>query len=202
MIPEESGASTSSAEYAERLAKVQHAWWKRVLPVQAPYAWDLRRLPLGRVLDVGCGLGRSLRHVHGNGVGVDHNPAFVQYCRSVGLDAYTPEEFLSSPAAQPHTFDSLLLSHVIEHLGPDTVDEILETYLPYVRSGGYALFVTPQERGYRSDPTHVRFVDFDDLHALAGRHGLAIAKSYSFPFPRRFGELFIYNQFEVLSHKP
>ena len=35
---------------------------RRMLPTQAPYRWNLRRLRLGRVLDVGCGVGRNLRN--------------------------------------------------------------------------------------------------------------------------------------------
>ena len=37
------GAATESSEYADRLVDLQRVWWKRVLPVQAPYLWNLRR---------------------------------------------------------------------------------------------------------------------------------------------------------------
>jgi 2-polyprenyl-3-methyl-5-hydroxy-6-metoxy-1,4-benzoquinol methylase len=135
----------------------------------------------------------------GNGVGIDHNPAFVAHCRRAGLAAYTPEEFDSAPEAVRGHFDSLILAHVIEHLDTAVTDEILAKYLPYVRTGGFAHFITPQELGYRSDPTHIVFVDFEGLHALAARHGLTVVRSYSFPFPRAMGRVFKYNEFNVLT---
>lgn len=195
------GGDTKGVEYADRLVTLQTVWWKRMLPVQAPYRYNVRRLPLGRTLDVGCGLGRVLQHLDGNGVGIDHNPDFVAHCRSAGLAAYGPDEFDTAPEAIEGSFDSLILAHVVEHLDAATTDELLTRYLPYVRSGGYAHFITPQEVGFRSDPTHVRFVDFPALHALAAQHGLDVVKSYSFPFPRSAGRIFIYNEFNVLTRK-
>jgi 2-polyprenyl-3-methyl-5-hydroxy-6-metoxy-1,4-benzoquinol methylase len=202
LVPEAEGADTKSAAYTDRLVNLQTVWWKRVLPVQAPFRFNVRRLPLGRTLDIGCGLGRILKQIDGNGVGIDHNPDFVRYCRQAGLVAYTTEEFDSAPEAVPGYFDSLILAHVVEHLDAAVTDAILEKYLPFVRPGGYAHFMTPQELGYRSDPTHIEYVDFDGLHALAERHGLTVVKSYSFPFPRAAGRVFKYNEFNVLTRKP
>ena len=56
-------------------------------------------------------------------------------------------------------------------------------------------------RGYASDATHIHFTDFAALRDLADRNGLTVVKSYSFPFPRRAGRLFIYNEFNVLAQK-
>ena len=63
-------------------------------------------------------------------------------------------------------------------------------------------FVCPQERGYASDPTHVRFADGADLERLATRCGLRPDPWFSFPFPRWTGKLFIYNEFCVRAPKP
>ena len=200
--PDGDGSQTAGAQYSQRLVSLQTVWWKKVLPVQAPYRYNVRRLPLGRTLDIGCGLGRNLQHLSGNGVGVDHNPDFVAFCRHEGLTAYTPEEFEASADAVPGSFDSMIMAHVVEHLSAEVTDQILEQYLPYVKPGGYAHFITPQEVGYRSDDTHVRFIDFEALHELAAKHGMTVARSYSFPFPRRVGTVFIYNEFNVLAQKP
>ena len=62
-------------------------------------------------------------------------------------------------------------------------------------------FVCPQERGYASDPTHVRFATGDDLVALAREVGLDPQPWFSFPFPRWAGKPFIYNEFCLLAVK-
>ena len=53
-------SDTTAQAYTDRLAALEQARWKQLLDVQAPYRWNLRRL-LGehRVLDVGCGIGRT-----------------------------------------------------------------------------------------------------------------------------------------------
>ncbi len=190
---------TSGVEYTQRLRRLEGARWKRLLSVQAPYRWNVRRLRLGFTLDVGCGIGRNLRHLDGNGVGVDHNPTSVAEARAAGLYAYTPEEFRASGYAEPGRFDSMLLAHVLEHLSEDESRDLVAGYLPYLRPGGRVVFITPQERGYASDGTHVRFVGFAEASAQAEALGLRVTRAYSFPLPRAAGRVFTYNEFVVVS---
>ncbi|MBO0867498.1 MAG: methyltransferase domain-containing protein [Micromonosporaceae bacterium] len=195
-------ARTADESYARRLQRLEGARWKRLLSAQAPYRWNVRRLNLGFTLDVGCGIGRNLRHLGGHGVGVDHNPTSVAVARRAGLVAFTPEQFAASPYAAPGRFDALLLAHVLEHLPAEQMRGLLADHLPYLRSGGTAVFITPQERGYASDPTHVRFIDFAAAGALAEEVGLVVRRRYSFPLPRLAGRVFTYNEFVVVSQKP
>lgn len=192
--------NTNSSEYTRRLARVQGARWKRYVP--NPYRTWLRGLHLGFTLDVGCGLGRSLRYLDGNGVGVDHNAEFVAECRKRGLTAFTPEQFRGSAYAAPATFDSMICMHVLEHLQPGQGRELLATYLPTVRPGGRIVLATPQERGWNSDPTHTLRVDGDDLSDLARGLGLITSSWTSFPLPRWAGKLFIYNEFQLVATIP
>lgn len=173
--------STKDLAYAQRLQRLETVWWKRLLDVQAPYRWNLRRLKLGRVLEVGCGIGRNLAAV--DGVGVDHNADSVEVARSRGFTAFTPEELEASPRAAAGTFDSLLFAHVIEHLSEAEGETLVARYLPYLKKDGRLVFITPQELGYASDKTHVRFVGFAELQNLCSKLGLTVEKQYSFPFP-------------------
>jgi SAM-dependent methyltransferase len=188
-------SDTASPDYTARLLA------RRLLPTQAPYRWNLRRLRLGRVLDVGCGVGRNLRHCAPGSVGVDHNPHSVAAARERGLTAYTPEEFAATDCA-PGSFDSLLCAHVLEHLDAAKASALLATYLPYVRPGGRAVLITPQEAGYASDATHVRFVGFAELTEEARAAGLDVRRAYSFPLPRAAGRLFRHNEFVLVSTAP
>ena len=200
-MPQGKDADTRDREYTERLVRLQRATWKKWLDVQAPYRWNLRRLRPGFTLEVGCGIGRNLAHLRGQGVGLDHNPHSVAAARAIGLRAFTPGEFLTSEWNRPAGFDSLLLSHVAEHMRRDQLLSLLRTYLPYVRPGGQLILITPQEVGFASDPSHVEFMDLAFLRAVAGELGLAAVRDFSFPFPRPFGRLFIYNEFVSVSRK-
>jgi 2-polyprenyl-3-methyl-5-hydroxy-6-metoxy-1,4-benzoquinol methylase len=126
----------------------------------------------------------------------------VEACRRDGLTAFTAEEFFTSEFAEESRFDSLILMHVLEHLDDGQADDIFDTYLPFVRSGGSVVCVTPQERGFASDPTHTVFVDDSYLVSLMERHDLNVASVRSFPLPRRFGKAFIYNEFTIRAIKP
>jgi len=79
---------------------------------------------------------------------------------------------------------------------------LLRTYVRFVRAGGKAVLVTPQERGQRSDHTHVRLVDFDAAAALCEAAGLHVERQLSYPFPRAFGRLFVYNEFVTIARVP
>jgi len=197
---EEDGPATARGEYADRLVRLESAWWKRALDVQRPYRWNLRRLEPRRTLDVGCGVGRNLQNLP-DAVGVDHNAQSVQVARSRGLTAWTTAEWPTCRDALPASFDTLLIAHVLEHLDVEDADDVIRQYLDYVRPDGRLLLICPQERGYASDETHVRFVDADELAATARRHGFRPTRSYSFPFPRIVGRAFAYNEFVLVADR-
>ena len=172
-----------------------------MLNVQAPYRWNLRRLKPGFTLDIGCGLGRNLINLDGQGVGIDHNSDFVEIARSRGLTAFTPEEFLGTRFNVAESFDSILLAHVVEHTTEKQAAKLLNDYLHLVKPRGKVIITAPQESGYRSDPTHVQFMDFEALRRVASEARLTHVNEYSFPFPRILGRVFKYNEFVSVNMK-
>ena len=194
-------ADTGAESYAERLVTLQRTWWKR-LPVQAPHRWNLRRQKLGRTLEIGCGIGRNLKTLGPDLVGVDHNPASVAVAREQGFVALTVEEWQTSTLRQTETFDGLLMAHVLEHLDEAGCAMLLDFYLPYLKPGGKVFLVCLQEKGYASDPTHVGLLVGDGLVQLVKRAGLKPQPWFSFPLPRWAGTAFTYNEFRLLATKP
>jgi SAM-dependent methyltransferase len=184
---------TRSEDYATRLDRREGARWKRLLNVQAPYRWNLRRLDLGFTLDVGCGIGRNLAGL--DGIGVDHNSFAVDLARRRGFTAFTTEEFGRSEFAVAERFDSMLLAHVVEHMVASEARDLLGSYLPYVRPGGRVVLIAPQEAGFRSDPTHVEFMDHGALRALLEANQLRVVREYSFPLMRAAGRILRHNEF-------
>jgi 2-polyprenyl-3-methyl-5-hydroxy-6-metoxy-1,4-benzoquinol methylase len=193
---------TQSHAYTRRLETLADAGWKRFFDVQAPYRWNIRRLDLGFTLDVGCGIGRNLLHLEGHGVGIDHNADSIEVARQRGCTALTSDAFDDSEHARADHFDSLLLAHVVEHMSLDEASALVKRYLGYVRPGGKVVLIAPQEAGYRSDDTHVEFMDESALETILVRAGAEYERCYSFPFPRPVGRVFLHNEFVAVGHRP
>ena len=196
--PQGHPATTDGNDYTERLRTLESARWKQLLDVQAPYRRSIRRLRLGRVLEVGCGIGRVLSFLD-DAVGVDHNADSVRVARERGLRAWTTAEWPHCDDARPASFDSLVLAHVLEHVDEPTGDEIIGEYLPYLRPSARLLLICPQERGFSTDATHVRFLDLGAMEATARRAGFVPTRATSFPLPRPVGRVFPYNEFVVVA---
>jgi SAM-dependent methyltransferase len=200
MPPVDSPRDTRSADYAGRLEALEGRRWKRWLDVQAPYRWNLRRLRLGPTLEIGCGIGRHLVHLPPGSVGVDHNPHAVEIARRRGCEALSPEAFAADPRRHAG-FASLLCAHVLEHMPRADAEALLIRYLPAVEPGGRVVLIAPQEAGFRSDPSHVEFLDDTALADLARRQGCTVLRAYSFPFPRAVGRVFPHNEFVVVARR-
>ena len=192
---------TTDPAYAERLAAsvAPRSGWRRVVDPQIPYRWNLRRLHLGRTLDIGCGAGRNLAHLADGSVGVDHNATSVDIARSRGLVAYTPAGFGGSSDAVPGSFDSLLFAHVLEHLTLDAAVGLVRGYLPMRREHGAVVVICPQQRGQQSDPTHITYLTPQRIGGLLTGLGLCVERSNSFPFPAFAGRWFTHNETVVVA---
>jgi 2-polyprenyl-3-methyl-5-hydroxy-6-metoxy-1,4-benzoquinol methylase len=193
---------TTDPAYTERLAAsvALRRGWRRVVDPQIPYRWNLRRLHLGRTLDIGCGVGRNLAHLAAGSVGVDHNTTSIDIARGRGLIAYTPESFVVSTDAVPGSFDSLLFAHVLEHLSLDDAVGLVRHYLPMRREHGAVVVICPQQRGQQSDPTHITYLTQQRIGGLLTSLGLRVERADSFPFPTFAGRWFTHNETVVVAH--
>lgn len=192
---------TSDKKYAQRLIVRQNKNWKTILRVQKPYEWHLRLLKPGKTLDIGCGIGRNLKHLSKSSVGVDHNKHLIHQLKELGYTGFTTADFTKSKYNLKASFDSLLFSHILEHMKPSEAKNLIRQYLPTLKSGGKVIIFCPQQIAYRDDPTHVTYCDFEVLEKIIQDCGLTLTKRYSFPFPKIFGSVFKYNEFVVIAQK-
>jgi SAM-dependent methyltransferase len=197
--------NTNSDAYFKELNSNSTKLWKKFLPLQLPYKYNLRRQSLGKVLEIGAGLGRNQAFLD-DSVGVEHNPRSAQLCQSMGYRVLTPvnfhEEFKSLKGLEA-VFDSILMSHVLEHIEYENQVNVLKEYIPFLKSNGKIFLITPQEVGHKSTDSHITWTDFDRLEMIINQIGseFKIIKSFSFPFPRLFGKVFKYNEFNVLASR-
>jgi len=164
---------------------------------------NLKFLCRGPTLDVGCGIGRNLRHLPTGSLGVDPDQEAVRICQDLKLPALTDTDFFRAQANNsPLLFDSLLFSHVLEHLSDRDIRAVLTKYLPSLKPGGTVVVICPQERGFQFDSTHVNWLDSSHIRSHLQSIGIRIQRDYSFPFPRVFGRFFVYNEFVVSGLRP
>jgi hypothetical protein len=190
---------TNTLEYADYLIKHQKSLRAKIL--QIPYRLHLKGLGLGLTLDVGCGAGRNLNALPHGSLGIDHNPLLAEACRGFGLQALTTDEWNANKDQFTSRFDSLLFSHVAEHMTVPQFEILLQGFLFALRASGRIVVICPQEAGYASDSTHVEFMDDSKISGIFERLGLQPRASYSFPFPRALGRYFRQNETVVIGHK-
>ena len=109
--------------YAQLYAMEDRHWWFRGR--REVISTLLGRAPVPsrpRILDAGCGTGRTLQDLAklGEAVGVDPSPDAVEFCRRRGLENVR-EAVLEDLPFEAGSFDLLLACDVLEHLDDDLV---------------------------------------------------------------------------------
>lgn len=139
----------------------------------------LVRFLQGRALDIGCGIGDMLGFRLGT-VGVDINPRTVEYCKSLGLDAYLMES--DRLPFDEASFDSVLLDNVLEHL--EAPQSLLAEVRRVLRTNGTLLIGVPGHKGWASDADHKILYDEEALVACLKGVGYSCARVFHMPLVR------------------
>lgn len=108
------------------------------------------------ILDYGFGTGKYLPLFSSLGMqvsGADINPDYIEKARSQGYQAYHESEL---PQLK-ESFDVIFLSHLIEHLTPDHLVQLLEKLIGMLKKDGRLIIVCPLlgERFFH-DFSHIR----------------------------------------------
>jgi len=138
--------------------------------------------PGQRVLDVGCGRGEFLELLARRGVngsGVDADADMVRRTRERGLEV----EVGTAPGyllEHPGEYDGVFAAHVIEHLPPEDVRDLVGGAAAALRPGGRLLLVTPSPHNlsmhtheFWTDLQHVRFYTPEIMRWVLHEKGFA-----------------------------
>jgi SAM-dependent methyltransferase len=136
-------------------------------------------------LELGCGRGEFLGLLEEQGVqaeGVEADKAAVEEARARGLEVVAGEAitFLNGDPA-PGTYQGVFCYHLVEHLHPDQVGELLAGVRRVLAPGGRFVAVTPNPASYAvlsqefwRDAAHVRLYHPLLLERLCRRAGLRV----------------------------
>lgn len=159
----------------------------------------------GPTLDFGCGVGELLERLPAGSHGLEYNQATVEFCRRKGLpvDAYDgfADDWGLSVLAPGSRFDSMVISHVLEHL--EEPAQVLRRLLLASERLGVCrvLVIVPGRAGFRIDATHRTFVDRGMLTdaAIVEDTGFSLTRARYFPGNlRRIGDWFPHHELQVL----
>ena len=193
--------NTYADDYAEYLTK------PRSLLLTLARNYFLRaaaKLTVGKTIDFGCGAGELLELLEPGSVGFEINLHCVRFCVDKGLKVYLTEAEKEGCRLDKLTaedgFETMITSHVLEHL--DEPFEFIGSLLETCERLGISRFVmlVPDQKGFKSDPTHKTFISEDILPVQIGN--FKMTKARHFPFSSRFfQEHFTNNELQVIYEK-
>ena len=141
---------------------------------------------LGPVLDIGCGGGELLEVMRDNEIeayGIEIVDAAVQECQALGLDARLDDVLHHLSSVPAASLGAVTAIHVVEHLGIDTLIEVIDLSLKALKPGGIIIFETPNPGNvlvgadsFYIDPTHDHPIPSALLEFLVSIRGFADAQ--------------------------
>lgn len=121
---------------------------------------------LDEILDLGCGRGEFLELMRDAGLrarGADSNAECVEICRAKGLEAEHRDLFETLLEAPESSLGGIFCSHVVEHLPPSRLPELIRLAASRLHRDGLLAIETPNPEclatmaaHFYLDPTHRR----------------------------------------------
>jgi O-antigen chain-terminating methyltransferase len=145
---------------------------------QRGYVDDFR--DSGPVLDIGCGRGEFLQLLREAGIearGIDTDADMVAFCRGEGLDVDERDGVSYLSELEDGALGGIFCAHVLEHLPPPELAQLLELARAKLRPGGLFAAETPNPRTlislstFFSDLTHAHPLHPETLAYLARQAG-------------------------------
>lgn len=149
-----------------------------------------RSLP---VWDLGCGRGELLEIFKRSGyraIGVETSQLMVDKLRERGLETRHGDAVGELRKVDDNSLAGVAAFHVIEHLQPEYLRDLLDSAFQKVASGGFVLLETPNPYCFEAlsffftDETHVRPIQPHQLAFLVEQAGFSETQAYfSAPIP-------------------
>ena len=185
--------SSTDAEYTRRLQRLSASVGSGTSPIRTPGTSAVWRRVVCS-MSVAGSVDASTSFGHGVSVSTRTRPR-LRCARENGHEAYTPEEFAA--AVLPAGFavrHAAVLARARASRRADRSRFASRGIHAVPSRRCTVVIITPQERGQRSDATHVRFMDDAALTALADKCGLVDRQDVVVPAAALFGRWFIYNE--------
>jgi len=146
------------------------------------------------ILDLGCGRGALLLLLRDAGVvasGVESDPALAQAARRRGLDVEEGDVLEALQAQPENSLGAITAIHLLEHLEPARVLDVLREARRALRPGGLFLAECPNPLSIRvgatlfwKDPTHLRPLLPEVLQLFLETSGFEVTSvEFLHPFP-------------------
>jgi O-antigen chain-terminating methyltransferase len=136
-----------------------------------------------RVVDLGCGRGELVAMLNEAGVsayGVEIDPDFVELLAERGIEVVAEDAVAHLAKLEPGAVDGIVASHLVEHLQPAAVTQLVSLAAEKLADGGLLILETPNPESlvagsvnFHRDLTHVRPIHPDTLEFLCESAGFS-----------------------------
>lgn len=134
-------------ELYNQIQEIEQTHWWYVARRKIIFDWVFRTLadyPSPRILDIGCGTGFNLEHLHAHGydrvVGLDSSTEALSFCRSRNLVNVACGDG-TRPPLKPESLDMIMALDLIEHLDDD--EQALREFARLLKSNGSLIVFVP-----------------------------------------------------------